>query len=118
MRDEMTLSKTAALKEARRYVGDIHRRSSTEYVFYAPYSEPGGATTEVRANSYWQAREYRTYHLVSVALELMGVEDKDLGHENHWEGRSVDWEIERAQQHLEIRNAPAVLNHVLREIRA
>ena len=114
----MALSKTQALKEARRYVGEIIRQSSTSYVFYTPYAEPGGPTTEVRANSYWQAREYRTSYLVSVALSLMDVEDKDLGHENHWGGRSMDWEIDRAQQHLEIRTAPAILNHVLKQLRA
>jgi hypothetical protein len=113
----VTLSKTAALKGASRFVGDIIRQSNTSYVFYAPYREPGGPTTEVRAHSYWLARRYRTTHLVATALSLMGVKDVDLGHERCWES-SIDWEIERAQEYLGIGTAKGILNHVLLAIPA
>ena len=116
-RDEMTLSKTAALKQARRYVGEIIRQSSTSYVFYGPYAEPGGPTTEYRANSYWQARSERTKAVVHTAIELMEVDQgQDLGQEEG--ANAIGWEIERAISYLGITDAPQVLNHVLKQLRA
>lgn len=69
-----TPSKTAAIKAARRAVGDINRRSSTDYVIYAPYydADPSGPSTELQANSYPQALQRRTQKVADVALALMG----------------------------------------------
>lgn len=69
-----TLSKTAAIKAARKAVGDINRRSNTDYVIYAPYydDQPSGPSTELRASSYPQALLRRSQKIANVALALMG----------------------------------------------
>lgn len=71
---ETTLSKTAAIKAARKAVGHINRRSGTDYVFYAPYhdAQPAGPSTELQANTYPQAVQRRTQKVADVALALMG----------------------------------------------
>lgn len=69
-----TITKTSAIKAARRAVGDIIRRSSTDYVFFAPYNEAdlSGPSTEIQAGTYAAARERRTQKVADVALALMG----------------------------------------------
>lgn len=69
-----TLSKTAAIKAARKAVGSIHRRSSTDYVIYAPYynDQPSGPSTEIRACSYPEALLRRSQKIADIALDLMG----------------------------------------------
>jgi hypothetical protein len=69
-----TLSKTAAIKAARKAVGSIIRRSNTDYVFYAPYynGDLTGPTTELKASSYPQAVLRRTQKIADIALEQMG----------------------------------------------
>lgn len=69
-----TISKTAAIKAARHAVGSIIRRSSTDYVIYAPYydADPSGPSTELKASTYPQARQRRTQKVADVALALMG----------------------------------------------
>jgi hypothetical protein len=101
------MKKTTALREASLYVGDIQRTGKHSYVFYAPFKEPGGPTTEVKAESYDLIRLYRTQHLVWTAIDLMG-----LGKDPH----EIDWQIYQAQQHLGISKARNILNHVLEKL--
>jgi hypothetical protein len=109
------MKKTEALREARKCVSDIIRQSSTSYVFYGPYNEPHGPSTEYRTDSYWKARNYRTRAIVETALDLMNLElPKDIGQEEF--RNSVGWEIERAQTYLSIGNARSILNHVLKQV--
>lgn len=81
----MTLSRTAAMREARASVTPIMRRSPTDYIYYAPwrYCEPHGASTEVQANNYWMARAMRSRSVASVALALMGIPAGDVSAEVH-----------------------------------
>lgn len=69
-----TMSKTAAIKAARKAVGHIIRRSSSDYVIYAPYydAQLDGPSTELQANTYPQAMLRRTQKVADVALEQMG----------------------------------------------
>ncbi len=69
-----TLSKTAAIKAARKAVGQITRRGQHDYVIYAPYydAQPDGASTELKASTYPQAVQRRTQKVADVALALMG----------------------------------------------
>jgi len=108
-----TMPKSKALREARRYVGSIIRRSSTDYAFYSPYKFPGGPTTENQACTYPQALSARTSVLVSTALDLMGLPDPDATEEEYF---NVTWYVDQAMQNLEARNARAVLDHVLAKI--
>lgn len=68
------ISKTAALKAARKAVGQINRRSATDYVFYARHGE------EIQATSYPEALARRAEKVAYVALELMGYRDVCLRH--------------------------------------
>jgi len=69
-----TMSKIAAIKAARKAVGHIIRRSSSDYVIYAPYynAQPVGPSTELQASSFPQAVLRRTQKNADVALALMG----------------------------------------------
>jgi hypothetical protein len=71
----MSMSKTAAIAEARTRVSKPHRRSATDYVIYAPYcdSRPKGPSTELQSDSYPKALARRTEKVAYVALALMGV---------------------------------------------
>jgi len=70
----MTMSKTAAIREARTFVGMPTRRSSTDYVVYAPYhsNKPHGPSTELQADSYQKCLARRSSAVASIALHLMG----------------------------------------------
>jgi hypothetical protein len=76
----MTITKAAAITEARRLVSKPHRLSHSDYVVYAPYysNKPRGPRTELRANSYAQALSIRTATIAYVALALMGVSGIDI----------------------------------------
>jgi hypothetical protein len=102
-----TMPKSKALREARRYVGSIIRRSSTDYAFYSPYKFPGGPTTENQACTYPQALSARTSVLVSTALDLMLHEEAEIN--------SYEY-VDQAMQNLETRNARAVLDYLLSKI--
>lgn len=67
------MSKTAALKLAQRAVGDIHRCSSSSYVFYAPYynDAPDGPINEIQRCTYWQTLDLRKRRVASLALSQM-----------------------------------------------
>lgn len=69
-----TISKTAAIREARRAVGQPIRVSSTSYVVYGPYrrNEPSGPSTEHNYDSYTKAALGRAVWVAEVALALMG----------------------------------------------
>jgi hypothetical protein len=69
-----TLSKTAAIREARRAVGRPIRVSSTSYQVYGPYraSEPNGPSTQHNYDSYPKALAGRTVWVARVAVALMG----------------------------------------------
>ncbi|MEY8688383.1 MAG: hypothetical protein AB9M53_00705 [Leptothrix sp. (in: b-proteobacteria)] len=79
----MPLAKTAAIRAARATVSPISRRSSTDYVFTAPYhnGEPRGARTEIQCNSYAAAVARRRTKIADVALALMGVPSQLQGDE-------------------------------------
>lgn len=68
------ISKTAAIKVARKAVGQIIRRSNSDYVFYAPYYDhkPAGPSVELQACTYTAAKAKRTQKTADVALALMG----------------------------------------------
>jgi hypothetical protein len=76
----MTLSKTAAIREARTYVSLPHRRSATDYVVYSPYrhTDPTGPSTEMQADSYPKALGRRTEQVAYIALTLMGIDTTDV----------------------------------------
>lgn len=73
------LSRTAALREARSAVGGVHRRSRTDYVYFAPYyaTKLSGPTTECQADSYPKAVASRSRHVAEIALVLMGYGGQD-----------------------------------------
>lgn len=73
----MKMSKTAALKAAQNAVSKVIRRSSTDYVVYAPYysDKPNGPSTELQASTYPQAVIMRSEKVADIALSLMGVYD-------------------------------------------
>lgn len=73
----MTLSKTAAIKKARKVVGHLMRRDGGDYVFYTPYkkSDIEGPDTEVSASTYPLIIARRTQCVADVALALMGYRD-------------------------------------------
>ena len=77
-----TLSKTAAIREARRAVGRPIRVSSTSYQVYGPYraSEPEGPSTQQSYDSYPKAALGRAVWVAEVALAMMG----RLTDEAHW----------------------------------
>lgn len=72
----MTMSKTAAIAEARTCVSKPHRRSATDYVVYAPYydNKPSGPSTELQSDSYSKALARRTEKVAYVALAAMGID--------------------------------------------
>lgn len=73
------MSKTRAMREARRCVGGIIRRSRTDYVYFAPYyaTKPSGPSTECQADSYPKAVASRSRHVAEIALVLMGYSGQD-----------------------------------------
>lgn len=75
----MALSKTAAIREARGFVGLPIRRSATDYVVYGPWDDgdPHGPSTEFQADSYPKAIAARTRWVARIALALMGRLDGD-----------------------------------------
>ena len=75
----MTTSKTAAIREARNTVSMPTRRSSTDYVVYAPYYDvqPDGPYTELQASSYPKAVAMRSRKCACIALALMGKLDDE-----------------------------------------
>ena len=88
----MTMSKTSAIKAARAAVGQITRTGEHSYRFFAPYysGRTNGPTTEVTANSYWKAREYRTLRVALLALELMGIKEDGEWLHVGYHGTTVD----------------------------
>jgi hypothetical protein len=90
------LTKNAAIKIARASVGAINRRSSTEYVIYAPYydAQPRGPTTELRAGSYPMAFARRTQKIADIALALLckdrGIDPADARVEAGYHGTTVE----------------------------
>jgi len=69
----MHMSKTQAIKQAKTFVSMPVRRSSTEYVVYAPWDveKPAGATTDLQARSYSKALAMRKGQIARIALVLM-----------------------------------------------
>lgn len=89
----MTTSKTAAIREARRAVSTPTRRSSTDYVVYAPYydAQPDGPSTELQASSYPKALAMRSRKCACVALALMGKLDEEAVYAiEYMDGGNVD----------------------------
>jgi hypothetical protein len=70
----VNMSKTAAIKAAREHVGQIVRRSSTDFTFVGPYrtAEPAGPRTDINASTYPKAQIKRRQLIAAVALHLMG----------------------------------------------
>lgn len=88
----MTISKTAAIRQARRVVSMPVRRSSTDYVVYAPYydAQPDGPGTELQAASYPMILAMRTRKCACVALSIMGRMDEEAASAiYHMEGESL-----------------------------
>lgn len=75
-----TLSKTAAIKTARKAIGHPIGHG-TSWSIYGPYtSSPDGLrgpSTEVHADSYWSARAKRAQWVAYLALRLMGWTGED-----------------------------------------
>lgn len=71
----MGMSKTTAIAMARRAVGQIHRRSNTDYVYYKPYypNRPDGPSSESQHSDYWKACAARRSSIAWVAIEAMGL---------------------------------------------
>lgn len=85
------LSKTAAIREARKYVSKISRRDSifgASYVFRVPIgSDPTGVRRDVVSDGYFEAMSNRSRAIARIALDLMlPDEDED----------DVDWMFEKA----------------------
>lgn len=80
------LSKSTAIRAARRAVGQPIRISSTSYVVYGPYNadEPNGPSTEQNYDSYWKARAGRAEWVARVAVALMGRLSVDAGYAIDW----------------------------------
>lgn len=74
MTNQTAVSKTAAIREARRHVSAPVRQSPTSYVVYAPYraTQPTGARTELVADSRPKIVARRAEAVARVALALMG----------------------------------------------
>lgn len=72
----MKLSKTAAIKEARTFVGSLCGRHTSWSVF-GPYltSNLHGPSTEAHADSYTKARRIRTIWVAQIDVALMGREE-------------------------------------------
>lgn len=75
------MSKTAALAAARKSVGSINRRSSTDYVFYDCGGPSQNYSTEVRADSYKGAVLKRAARVALNAMEYMGINVEDANYE-------------------------------------
>lgn len=92
MKTTETMSKTAAIRAARRAVTGIARRSSTEYVYYAPFypDQPHGPSTECKSDSYWRARGTRSRTIAGIALHLMGYSDEAIYAAGESDGGSVE----------------------------
>jgi hypothetical protein len=77
----MTMSKTAALKRARRLVQIDGRGNS--WTIYGPYymtpDRLDGPTTTRSADSYWSARAKRAVWVAEIAAELMGIDPYEVG---------------------------------------
>ena len=90
------LSKTAAIKESKGSVSIYGARTS--WTIVGPYrdNEPGGPTTESRADSYPKARLIATTWRARVALALMGKLDHeaayaiDVAAAEYWADHSVE----------------------------
>jgi len=70
----MNISKTQAIKAARKFVSNCKRISSTNYIVYGPFDvhNPSGPTTEHQADSYTKALADRTQWVARIALAMMG----------------------------------------------
>lgn len=103
-------TKTEALRQARIAVGQIHRRSSTDYVFYAPYysSRPDGPSTESQHDSYPKARLARTESVADVALALYYADRDDAPDRSE-----LDMEFMLAVERHGIHEARAIVSHVI-----
>lgn len=75
----MVMSKTAAIKAARKAVSAPIRHDSTSYSLIGPWdwSELRGPTTEKTATSYEDALSKRARWVASIALSLMGKMDDE-----------------------------------------
>jgi hypothetical protein len=75
-----TMSKTAALKEARRLVSISG--SGTSWQIYGPYrlTDLDGPSTSVSADSYWNARRRRGAWVADIAATLMGINPDGIEH--------------------------------------
>lgn len=82
-----TLSKTAAIKAARRSVSEPIGRG-TSWTVYGPhdYADPAGPYTQRSATSYQKAARIRAAWVASVALELMGAGSEDA----HWAAHDAE----------------------------
>ena len=69
-----TISKTAAIKEARKHVSI--QGGSTSWTIVHPWDELDGPTTETTAVSYFEAQARARSIKVSLALQLMGKLDE------------------------------------------
>ena len=68
------MSKTKAIKAARRSVGGIYRSSRTDYRFTAPYDyrDLSGPCEDIQSSDWFQAQAKRRAALARIALVLMG----------------------------------------------
>jgi hypothetical protein len=87
----MFMNKTAAIRKARSCVSLPQRRSSTDYVVYAPYydSQPNGPSTEMQFDSYGRAAAVRAEKVACIALALMGVDTSEVYFDGWRHGGSV-----------------------------
>ena len=76
----MSLSGTAAIREARRIVSPPARRSATDFIVYGPRDDgdPHGQRAAIRADGYHKAAAARTRWVARVALALMGRLDRPV----------------------------------------
>lgn len=85
----MSLSRTAAIREARRIVSPPARRSATDFIVYGPRDDgdPHGQRAAIRADGCHKAAAARTRWVARVALALMGRLDAAarsvIEHESH-----------------------------------
>jgi hypothetical protein len=81
-----TMSKTAALKEARRLVSISG--SGTSWQIYGPYRDTdlSGPSTSSSATDYWKARARRAKWVASIAATLMGLDSDAVEHHHFMTG--------------------------------
>lgn len=87
-----TLSKTAALREARKCVSHPIGQG-TSWSLYGPYaySDLTGPSTERHSDNYWRAMALRRAWVTDIALTLMGYDADDAyDYESVWGDHITD----------------------------